>query len=366
MDVKAYSDMIHNIVVPATLSQEEMFRCYQPLIDFLQTETPEKLYRFRQCNENSIAAFDQDQLWVSPGYKMNDDFDALLHFDKESIKSELKAFLGHDQFIPTFQAIGKGAEVPVHIQNILPPEMIEAVRSTIAQLDEATINKSISQLYDFFVNQIDANDVAVQQIIQKAIKFACFSEAIESAAMWGYYADSGRGFALSYDFRNGGYTMCNLCPTGNQCPSYKSCSLAPVIYSDTCFDATKYAAWLFQQEAILRILADRNALSVYSLLQNIVPCPDLFMPVKILLHKAKAWEHEREWRLICQCNSSEFIQQEFSYAKKEPTAVYLGRKISPFYEKVLRHIAIEKNIPVYKMQIQRNDTSYKLHPEKLS
>ena len=366
MDVKAYSDMIHNIVVPATLSQEEMLRCYQPLTDFLQAETPERLYRFRQCNEKSIAAFDQDQLWVSPGYRMNDDFDALLHFNKESIKSDLKAFLEDKQFILNFRAIGKGAEVPVHIQNILSPEMIEAVRSVIAQMDETCINTSMSQLYDFFVNQIDEKNVAAQQIIQKTIKFACFSEAIESAAMWGYYADSGCGFALSYDFRNGGYTMCNLCQTSNQCPSYKVCSLAPIIYSDTCFDATKYATWLFQQEAILKILADRNALSFYSFLQDIVTCPDLFMPVKILLHKANAWEHEREWRLICQCNSSEFNQQEFSYVKKKPTAVYLGRKISPIYEKILRHIAVEKNIPVYKMQIWGDDTSYKLHPQKSS
>jgi len=366
MDVQAYSKMIHSIVVPATLSQAEMLRCYQPLTEFLQTKTPEKLYRFRQCDEKSISAFDQDQIWFSLGYKMNDDFDALLHFDKENIKSELKAFLENEQFRAAFQAIGKGAEVPSHIQTLLPPEMLEALRKNIAKMDETTVNASMNQLYDFFANQIDAHDIAVQQIIQKTIKFACFSEAIESAAMWGYYADSSRGFALSYDFRNGGYTVCNSCQTGNRCPSYKSCLLAPIIYGDTCFNATKYATWLFQQEAILKILAGRNALSLYSYLQNIVPCPDLFMPTKILLHKARAWEHEHEWRLTCHCNSSDFNQQEFSWARKKPTAVYLGRKISPIYERILRHIAVDKNIPVYKMKIQQNNTQYRLYPEKIS
>lgn len=366
MDMQAYSDMIHSIVVPATLSQEEMLRRYQPLTEFLQTKTPEKLYRFRRCDERSISAFDQDQLWFSPGYKMNDDFDALLHFDKENIKSELKAFLENEQFRTAFRAIGKGAEAPALIQNLMPPEMLEAVRNNIAQMDESTMNTSMNQLFDFFANQIDANGVAVQQIVQKTIKFACFSEAIESAAMWGYYADSGSGFALSYDFRNGGYTMCNSCLTGNQCPSYKSCLLAPVIYGDTCFNATQYATWLFQQNAIFKMLADRNALSLYSWLQNTVPCPDLFMPTKVLLHKASAWEHEREWRLTCHCNSSDFNQQEFSWAKKKPTAVYLGRKISPIYEKILRHIAVDKNIPVYKMQICEDDSSYRLHPQMIS
>ena len=288
MDMQAYSEMIHDIVVPATLSQEEMLKCYQPLTDFLQAKTPEKLYRFRRCDEKSISAFDQDQLWFSPGYKMNDDFDALLHFNKENIKSELKSLLENDQFRTAFQAIGEGAKTPAHIQNLLSAEMLEAIRKNIAQMDEATMDTAMNQLYNFFANLIDANDVVVRQIVQKTIKFACFSETIESAAMWGYYADSGCGFALSYDFRNGGYTVCNSCVTGNQCPSYKSCLLAPVIYGDTCFDATKYAAWLFQQEAILKMLADRNALSLYSYLQNIVPCPDLFMPTKVLLHKANA------------------------------------------------------------------------------
>ena len=79
MDMQAYSEMIHSIVVPATLPQEEMLKCYQPLTDFLQTETPEKLYRFRRCDERSISAFDPDQLWFSPGYTMNDDFDSLFY-----------------------------------------------------------------------------------------------------------------------------------------------------------------------------------------------------------------------------------------------------------------------------------------------
>ena len=73
MNMQAYSDIIHSIIAPATLSQEEMLKCYQPLTEFLQTETPERLYRFRRCDERNIAAFDQDQLWFAPGYKMNDD-----------------------------------------------------------------------------------------------------------------------------------------------------------------------------------------------------------------------------------------------------------------------------------------------------
>ena len=125
----------------------------------------------------------------------------------------------------------------------------------------------------------------------------------------------------------------------------------PVSFFMIFFQDTTYTLKLFQQRAIFKILADKNATSFYSYLQNIVPCPDLFMPTKILLHKASAWGHEREWRLTCNCNSSDFNQQEFSWAKKKPTAVYLGRKISPIYEKILRHIALVLTGSFYKKGI---------------
>ena len=118
MDMKSYSEMIHGIVVPANLSYEERAKRYQPLMDFLRAETPEELYRFRCCDEKSISAFDQDQIWVSPGYKMNDDFDTLLYFDREAIKSNLRTALQSENFISAIQSIGQGSEIPAPAQKI--------------------------------------------------------------------------------------------------------------------------------------------------------------------------------------------------------------------------------------------------------
>jgi len=81
------------------------------------------------------------------------------------------------------------------------------------------------------------------------------------------------------------------------------------------------------------------------------------------LHKASVWSHEQEWRLICQCNSPDFKQVEFSFSEQRPTALYLGRKISTIHEKILRHIAVDKNIPVYKMETCGNNSSY-IHSQR--
>lgn len=357
-----YKRMIHSIVVPATLSIEEQENRYQPLNDFLQNETPEKLYRFRQCNELNIDAFDKDRLFFSPGNKMNDDFDSMLYFDKEYIRSELKRSAESGLVQNVLNSISQGKGLPSDIQNRFPSEIHNEIQARMAQISLTDANKQMSLFQDFFVNQLSLNSSEICQIVQTSIKFACFSERIESAAMWGYYADDGKGFALAYDLRNGNFTKCNYCNKNKQCPSSCNCLLARVIYSDERFDASPYAAWLLGR----KLLCDQGILSPFNNSPNyLLPCPDIFMHTKVLLHKAIAWSHEAEWRLTFSSGSLEMNQKEHPWAEKRPTALYLGRKISQIHEKILCHIAVEKNIPVYKMTIRENESSYKLYPEPI-
>ena len=205
----------------------------------------------------------------------------------------------------------------------------------------------------------------IEHIIQSVLKFACFSETIDSAAMWGYYANSGTGFALVYDFRNQNYTDCTLCEKRFFCPSAKTGSLFRVIYDDVHFDATGYGTWLLQYQIAHDMVPNKQFAKLSSLLSQTNPCPDIFMSSKIILHKSTSWKHEKEWRMIYSCNLQIDRQEKFVWAKKRPTAVYLGRKISPLNEKLLRHIAVEKGIPVYKMAMNHEQSSYKLVPQPI-
>ncbi len=56
----------------------------------------------------------------------------------------------------------------------------------------------------------------------------------------------------------------------------------------------------------------------------------------------------------------DFVNAEHAYFPKEATAIYLGRRISSIYEKILKDIAKEKNIPVYKMKLNDELPTYKL------
>ena len=81
-----YKEMVHSIVVPESLSDEEKRKRYQPLLNYLNTSTPNKLYRFRSCKERAFHEFDQDILGFAPASEMNDDFDGMLYFDKERVR----------------------------------------------------------------------------------------------------------------------------------------------------------------------------------------------------------------------------------------------------------------------------------------
>lgn len=137
-----------------------------------------------------------------------------------------------------------------------------------------------------------------------------------------------------------------------------------VIYGDERFNATQYATWLFEQQIMKEILMNANSIGLYPVFQPIIPCPDHFMSAKVLIHKASKWDHESEWRLVYYGrNNLENI--EFPHVIKQPTGIYLGRNISPIHEKILRHIAVERSIPTYKMTICEDDPIYSLRSEPI-
>lgn len=348
MDAQIYSEMIHNLVVPATLSPEQMHECYQPLIDFLQTETPNKLYRFRSCKERTIDEFDQNRLVFTPAYKMNDDFDGLLHFDKVRIKSALIDALSPQKVESLLEGLSQNT-IPDEMRNGIPTEILQIYLDSLSKYTPEIISQLINQFLDFATNNYEKRMSSLSQLT-RSLKIVSLSTEINSPAMWGYYANNSTGFALSYDMREPNFA--EYCPV-------------PVIYGDERFDATQYATWLFQQQIMKSILTYTNSINLYSVFQQMIPCPDNFMSTKVLIHKATNWSHEKEWRLVYY-EKNNLENTEFPYVIKQPTGIYLGRNISPIHEKILRHIAVEKNIPVYIMQIQQNNPLYRLNPKQIS
>ena len=353
-----YKNIIHNTIVPEMLSTEEQEGKYATLVKFLGRNIPEHLYRFRKCDENSISAFDKDQIWFSPPAEMNDDFDALMFFNKQNIHSSLEQFFNKfSDFVLKDKSID---EFPDSVRNTMSSEVLSIIKAQLEKMSSGDTVGLINQIHDFMIQQIETGLPLVKHIIQNKLKIACFSEVINSAAMWGYYGDYGKGFALAYDFRNYMYTDCAICNNRMLCPSSQNANLYPIIYDDTPFNATEYARYLLQQQMLQTIVPNEE---LYDRVRGAILCPDLFMSTKVLLHKSTSWKHEYEWRLVYDCRNNTMLSEKFVYVKKKPSAIYLGRKISSTYEKLLRYIAAEKNMPVYKMTMDEDESAYSLVPK---
>lgn len=337
-----YINMIHTLVVPENLPDEEKGKRYQPLIDFLKTNTPEKLYRFRSCKERAFKELDEDILGFSPASEMNDDFDGMLYFDKERILTTLTETLTLQKLTELIESVIRGTT------NRIPDAILQQIICFMSSLPPESINLAIKQFIEFVTEDFNKQMTFISQLTQNQ-KIVCLSPRIESAAMWGYYADDGTGFALSYDLRE---------------PNFSEYCLVRVIYSEERFNATEYAEWLLQQQTLQRvILMKANANLPYPNYQHIIPCPDEFMSTKALIHKAVNWSHEKEWRLVFYEKNEQ--REKYPQISKRPTAVYLGRHISAIHEKILCHMAVEKNIPVYKMMICDDSQTYSLYPQIL-
>ena len=111
--------------------------------------------------------------------------------------------------------------------------------------------------------------------------------------------------------------------------------------------------------------ANYNPYAAQAILSSL-PCPDNLISTKIALHKSNEWKHEAEWRLFCSSSDDQDFQNgAHGHFTLKPSALYLGRRISSIYEKILSDIAKEKGLPIYKLSLDDDSISYDLIPEQV-
>ena len=200
-------------------------------------------------------------------------------------------------------------------------------------------------------------------ITQQTMRICSFSKSIKSAYMWGQYSDDEKGFCIEYDFCSASdyyKTVENKMAFG---------VFYPVIYSAERYSVTDdYIGYLIQYRLhFYNAMNSRefaNVRDIQNYINTFLVCPDLCVATKIALYKSIEWQYEKEWRLILDIvNEPLSNQADHLCIIKRPSAIYLGRRISSLNEKILKRLAEEKRIPVYKMRLDDASPSYRLIPE---
>ena len=164
MTASDYREMIYSIVIPGHLSCEERNQRYQPLADFLKSEIPERLYRFRTCDDR----------------KMNDDFDGLLYFDKKRILQGLDDLtpLAFQKYI---NSVRREREMPV-FKTALTEKTFNQFTDFLLKTPESVLHDRLTQFKGYVTEEFDNRMSLLCHITQNA-KIACLTSDIESPAM---------------------------------------------------------------------------------------------------------------------------------------------------------------------------------------
>lgn len=308
----------------------------QNLRSFVHNIIPEKLYRYRKYNQDTIKDLKTFIIRPSSPQFFNDPYDCQIFIDKNEIFEKIKN--------ANFKYyISKWLELNPNFENLLSSEQKKSLSEAFDQS-----NQNLAITFKLFLPMFNKMvDEAIYQslaLIKQITKICCFSEDVKSPLMWAHYTDSHKGFAVEYDFRNYS-TPCVSCQ--NKCSQEHYESLFPIVYSIEKFNAKD-----FLSEYMLQIFMSNFSKNLF------IPKDDILAIYKIFLHKSLDWEYEKEWRFISMCQNHPGI-------KVKPSAIYLGCKMEQSNRNELCRFARENNIPIYQMYINFSQKEYSFDYKKI-
>lgn len=308
----------------------------QNLRSFVHNIIPEKLYRYRKYNQDTIKDLKTFIIRPSSPQFFNDPYDCQIFIDKNEIFEKI-------QNANFKYYISKWLELNPNFENLLSSAQKKSLSEAFDQS-----NQNLAITFKLFLPMFNKMvDEAIYQslaLIKQITKICCFSEDVKSPLMWAHYTDSHKGFAVEYDFRNYS-TPCVSCQ--NKCSQEHYESLFPIVYSIEKFNAKD-----FLSEYMLQIFMSNFSKNLF------IPKDDILAIYKIFLHKSLDWEYEKEWRFISMCQNHPGI-------KVKPSAIYLGCKMEQSNRNELCSFARENNIPIYQMYINFSQKEYSFDYKKI-
>lgn len=262
-----------------------------------------KLYKYRSLRGRSFTyAYDSlvnGYIWLPTAKTLNDDYDSVLITDAQE---ESKRFLNsitqdYDRLFRTlFLRLGKKYWTEDPLLNTIP------FSSVLSAFDPVTSAIDTAKATEFFAAHSNSTELLkhfqefahkliedlqkalhdetnhlflINEIVREHMYVYSMSESYDLGNMWAYYADSGQGFCIEYDY--------------NRAKELDSTAMRYLLntFKVDYSDAPKQLPMDLLVES--SFFAPDNP-NVNRQLSRIV--------MNQLLSKSKCWEHEREWRIV--------------------------------------------------------------------
>jgi len=337
MTREEFEKILSSIIIPPEVSGEELQKLLLPMNYALLEMMPERLYRYRTCNELNIEAFRDDQVWMVTADKYNDPFDTLIGYDSKYIMESIDQFFKPGVLKTMTEYIENGGMLPAEIQSMFDKETIREFIDLARDDDKFAIAEQNLTGAKGAVQSLFAMMLPLaQQSIQRLSTIACFSEIPDSILMWSHYADYHTGFVLGYDMRP------------MLLPNSDGLGLYPVVYDSSRYDASQFL--LYYLAGALQLPAKN---------------PDQMSLIKQMLYKSQEWSYEREWRLI-DANPDHERAEGFRRATIiKPNSIYYGSRISEDKKHRLQEIALSKGLEQYRVYVNNASHEYRMIVERV-
>ncbi len=314
------------------------------LRDWIKSNLPKRLFRYRRFTENNLNALRNDEIWGSQVTEYNDPYEYIPCYDIEKVNQFLNNEFD-ENVIKHQLSILKTGYTPQQIKNLFNKETLHILTENVAKIDDiSAVSKVMSAQKPLVIQYLQSKFDAIIKdffvgIVQAETKYnvACFSESNNSSLLWGHYADGHKGFCLEYNFTE------NLTECKQPCNNVRICSnfllktpIAPICYSKHRLDATAGIISIIQQ-----MLRDEIKLGMNDYFSDMLLC------IKCLLTKSSDWYYEKEWRVFTHFPDNP--KQHSPIMNKKAKAIYLGDSIFQEHKQELLSIAEEKEIPCYQV-----------------
>ena len=250
---------------------------------------PNKLYRYRSVNPDTLSALLNNRLFFSTSNYYDDPFDTLFCIDKSKLKNEIINLLINPNSQEQFNSFQKAFNMKLNfgIQDVLN-------------------NKE--ELFKW----IDSYIQSIQYTFKNNIYSICFSESDLNQDLWLKYADNYTGFAIEYDVENIKKTYNETYTRDNKLMINTKNYLYPIVYNNKPFYANNLFKCILLRVAKLdsyindwnRFLIDRR---------------------RVCLVKNKYHSNDKEWRVFVD-NDYLNTNNDPSYINIVPKAVIMGLK----------------------------------------
>lgn len=260
IDRNAFSEILYSSFITDFDEVENANDVTLKLRTWLLANTPPSLFRYRAGLDCHFDALEKDEIWGSTVDYFNDPFEWTPCFNLHNIQECINQSCDPSIIEPQIKPIQCGFPSS-ELRAMLEPDNLEKLSRILHKVERSDAFAQILQLgksrmENIFLHNFDEYVQTFYQTIfswAPSRNIACLSEDNLSTVMWGHYADGHKGFAIEYDFKSQ-QTECEIvCDNKAVCSNFAlKLPIAPIIYSEKRFDASKLLIFIFTTDLATR------------------------------------------------------------------------------------------------------------------